>query len=73
MKCFLCKKEDDEVRKFKPQILNRSKLFLKSRKYHNHKFSDVILPENSDDNAIGYHSSCYRMFYVGKRHLVDGR
>lgn len=72
MKCFLCE-GDENVHKFTASILEKCKLYLISRKKHNHKFSDVILPETCEDDSIGYHSHCYKLFYVIKKYLVDNR
>lgn len=78
MECFLCnvlcenptfREKREEVKKFNKDIWLSCKTFLSARKRHQHKYRDVVLPENWYDEVIGYHSSCYKEFRVKSKYL----
>ena len=58
MQCFLCiarkldskfKEKDEEIIEFPEDIYSACNTFLKARKHHNHKYDNVILPEQWGD------------------------
>ncbi|XP_050505694.1 uncharacterized protein LOC126883969 [Diabrotica virgifera virgifera] len=80
MQCFLCKHLSAQTKDFKgiqdkvKEFSNKTWLScttsLKARQQHQHQWNDVELPENWDNNEIGYHSQCYKKFIVKKQFLL---
>lgn len=82
MECFLCsvlcdnprfREKREEIKKFSQEILLSCRTFLSARKHHKHKYSNVVLPENWNDDIIGYHSSFYKEFRVKSQYLCYQR
>ena len=69
-KCFICKKEGAKA--FNSKTLAMVTLCLKKREYHNLQNSDVTLPEDENDESLGYCPwPCYKNFTtLNKRYVL---
>ncbi|KAL7296864.1 hypothetical protein TKK_0010258 [Trichogramma kaykai] len=81
MECFLCtllsknnpkfKLKGKKLKIFKDEvILNNCKKFKKARDFDCFEYAGAVLPENTWDPSIGYHSSCYKLFRVKNESLL---